>query len=383
MAKKTLKGKPAKKVAKPARPSGKKAAVKKTVKSARLSGAKVSLKTASKKPVKLAKLNRPNGKTAPKKIAAKKTIKPVKKIAAKKTTPKKAIKIVKKIVGKANAKKVLIAKKVTKVIVKKVSKPAKKVIAKKIVAKKATAKKVVAKKAISKKVVKPAKKAPVEKILKTSKKVNSKEKIKLIVKPIKPLKNKEIPAKPIEVVKPAIVIAKKPGPVPKKKQESTIDQEDSHMDESPMIVEYKSPPSIRRPLGPTPTPHINTDTRTRYSDAELKEFKELILKKLSEAQKDYELLKSTLSHRDDHGTDDTSPTFKLLEDGSDVLSKEETSHLAGRQEKFIQNLQNALIRIENKTYGICRATGKLISKERLRSVPHATLAIEAKLIQHN
>ncbi|MBL7884935.1 MAG: TraR/DksA family transcriptional regulator [Bacteroidia bacterium] len=128
---------------------------------------------------------------------------------------------------------------------------------------------------------------------------------------------------------------------------------------------------------------MNTDTRTRYSDVELKEFKALILKKLEEAQKDYELLKSTLSHKDDHGTDDTSPTFKLLEDGSDVLSKEETAHLAGRQEKFIQNLQNALIRIENKTYGICRATGKLISKERLRSVPHATLAIEAKLEQNH
>ncbi|MGZ4035434.1 MAG: TraR/DksA family transcriptional regulator [Bacteroidia bacterium] len=136
-------------------------------------------------------------------------------------------------------------------------------------------------------------------------------------------------------------------------------------------------------MGPAPKPHINTDTRTRYSDSELKEFKELILKKLAEAQKDFELLKSTLSHKDDHGTDDTSPTFKLLEDGSDVLSKEETAHLASRQEKFIQNLQNALIRIENKTYGICRATGKLISKERLKSVPHATLAIEAKLEQNN
>jgi DnaK suppressor protein len=107
------------------------------------------------------------------------------------------------------------------------------------------------------------------------------------------------------------------------------------------------------------------------------------LKKLVEAQKDLELLKSTLSHKDDHGTDDTSPTFKLLEDGSDVLSKEETAHLANRQEKFIQNLQNALIRVENKTYGICRVTGKLISKERLKSVPHATLAIEAKLEQNN
>ncbi|MEO6883961.1 MAG: TraR/DksA C4-type zinc finger protein [Bacteroidia bacterium] len=127
---------------------------------------------------------------------------------------------------------------------------------------------------------------------------------------------------------------------------------------------------------------MNTDARKRYSDAELKEFKQLIRGKLDEAQKDYELLKSTLSHKDDNGTDDTSPTFKLLEDGSDVLSKEETAQLAIRQEKFMQSLQNALIRIENKTYGICRVTGKLISKERLRSVPHATLSIDAKLEQY-
>jgi RNA polymerase-binding transcription factor DksA len=128
--------------------------------------------------------------------------------------------------------------------------------------------------------------------------------------------------------------------------------------------------------------NVVEDNRTRYSDAELKEFKVLIHKKLEEATRDYELLKNTLSHKDDHGTDDTSPTFKLLEDGSDVLSKEETAHLAARQEKYIQNLKNALIRIENKTYGICRVTGKLIPKERLRSVPHATLSIDAKLGQN-
>jgi RNA polymerase-binding transcription factor DksA len=128
--------------------------------------------------------------------------------------------------------------------------------------------------------------------------------------------------------------------------------------------------------------NVVEDNRTRYSDAELKEFKVLIHKKLDEATRDYELLKNTLSHKDDHGTDDTSPTFKLLEDGSDVLSKEETAHLAARQEKYIQNLKNALIRIENKTYGICRVTGKLIPKERLRSVPHATLSIDAKLGQN-
>ena len=189
------------------------------------------------------------------------------------------------------------------------------------------------------------------------------------------------PAKPIVVAKPITPVVKKPEPVLKKKVERDMDMDEDNREQDSLVVEYKVP-SIRRPMGPIPKPHINTDKRTRYTDAELKEFKELILKKLAEAQKDYELLKSTLSHKDDHGTDDTSPTFKLLEDGSDVLSKEETSHLAGRQEKFIQNLQNALIRIENKTYGICRVTGKLISKERLRSVPHATLVIEAKLGQN-
>jgi DnaK suppressor protein len=127
---------------------------------------------------------------------------------------------------------------------------------------------------------------------------------------------------------------------------------------------------------------LKQDPRSRYSDKELVEFKDLINKKLEEATRDYELLKNTLSHKDDHGTDDTSPTFKLLEDGSDVLSKEETAHLASRQEKYIQNLKNALIRIENKTYGICRVTGKLIPKERLRSVPHATLSIDAKMEQN-
>jgi DnaK suppressor protein len=118
--------------------------------------------------------------------------------------------------------------------------------------------------------------------------------------------------------------------------------------------------------------------KTRYSDNELQEFKDLINGKLEEAQVDLKLLKGSLSHSDDNSTDDTSPTFKLMEDGSETLSREETAQLAGRQEKFIQNLRNALIRIENKTYGICRVTGKLIKKERLRLVPHATLSIEAK-----
>lgn len=118
--------------------------------------------------------------------------------------------------------------------------------------------------------------------------------------------------------------------------------------------------------------------KTKYSNEELAEFKGIIERKLEEAKNDYDLLKSAFSNKDDHGTNDTSPTFKLMEEGSDVLSKEETGQLASRQKKFIENLEAALIRIENKTYGICRVTGKLIPKERLRVVPHATLSIEAK-----
>ncbi len=120
------------------------------------------------------------------------------------------------------------------------------------------------------------------------------------------------------------------------------------------------------------------DERTRYSDEELKEFKELILDKLEKAQEDYETLKSAITNSDSNSIDDTSPTFKVLEEGASTLSKEEAGKLAQRQLKFIQHLQAALVRIENKTYGICRVTGKLIPKERLKAVPHATLSIEAK-----
>jgi len=118
--------------------------------------------------------------------------------------------------------------------------------------------------------------------------------------------------------------------------------------------------------------------RTRYSDKELAEFKVIILEKLEKAKIDYDLLRSTITHSDDNDTEDTSPTFKVLEEGAATLSKEESGRLAQRQSKFIQHLEAALVRIENKTYGICRETGKLIPKERLRIVPHATLSIEAK-----
>ena len=116
--------------------------------------------------------------------------------------------------------------------------------------------------------------------------------------------------------------------------------------------------------------------KTRYSDAELEEFRAIIMEKLELAQRDYEQLKKSLMGLDGNDTDDTSPTYKVLE--ANTLSKEETTRLAQRQLKFIQGLQAALVRIENKTYGICRETGKLIPAERLRAVPHATLSIEAK-----
>lgn len=124
-----------------------------------------------------------------------------------------------------------------------------------------------------------------------------------------------------------------------------------------------------------------TTKKNRYSDEELAEFKEIILKKLEEAKRDLALLTEAYTMASENDTNDTSPTFKVLEEGSTVLSKEENGQLAARQHKFIKALENALIRIENGTYGICRETGKLISKERLRSVPHATLSIEAKLKQ--
>ena len=123
------------------------------------------------------------------------------------------------------------------------------------------------------------------------------------------------------------------------------------------------------------------EERTRYSDADLQEFKAIIQQKIEKAEKDLALLRESFIKDQNNGTDDTSPTFKAFEEGAETLSKEQNAILAGRQEKFIRDLKHALIRIENKTYGICRVTGKLIDKERLKAVPHATLSIEAKNMQ--
>lgn len=129
---------------------------------------------------------------------------------------------------------------------------------------------------------------------------------------------------------------------------------------------------------PVKSEQQKSQERLRYSDKDLQMFKELILEKLAKAKSDYELLISSVNHSGSNDTEDTSPTFKVLEEGASALSKEESGQLAMRQQKFIRSLESALIRIENKTYGICRETGQLIPKERLMLVPHATLSIEAK-----
>lgn len=128
-------------------------------------------------------------------------------------------------------------------------------------------------------------------------------------------------------------------------------------------------------------PTMAEENKTKFSDAELADFKAIILKKVEKAEQDLDLLREQFANDKSNGTDDTSPQFKSFEEGSSVMSKERNSQLATRQEKFIRDLKNALVRIENKTYGICRVTGKLIDAERLKLVPHATLSMEAKLNQ--
>jgi RNA polymerase-binding transcription factor DksA len=279
-----------------------------------------------------------------------------------------------------------------KPVAKKAAKPTKKAVAKKPVkaakpvAKKAAkakpvkaAKKPVAKAPMKKKVA--AKPAP-EKVVKAAPKKVAKPVVKKVAPPPAPKKAapvakapapKEAPAKP--VVKAAAPVAA-PKPV---KKDSKKEPKEPKAPAQPLVTQIVAP---NRPMSaPVVKKQVSTLERAdklRYSDDELEEFKEIIMKKLDEARKDYDLLKQTLANTDNNGTDDTSPSFKMIEDGSETLSREETAQLAGRQEKFIKHLEDALLRIRNKTYGICRVTGRLISKERLRLVPHATLSIEAK-----
>ncbi len=262
-------------------------------------------------------------KSAPKKAAAAKNTvakKPAVKPAAKKTVEKKAE--VKKPATKVVAKKPVSKAPAKKAVAKS---PAKKVVAK------APAKKVVAK-APAKKV---AAKAPEKKVAAKApaKKVEAKAPAKKVVA--------KAPAKKVEEVKKAPVAPQQ---------------------------EVKAPQAVEQPKVPT----------VRYSDEDLQMFKKLILEKLAKAKDEYEMLRAAVTHRSSNGVEDTSPSFQVIEEGAFSLSKEESSQLANRQYKFIQNLEAALVRIENKTYGISRKTGKLIPKARLLLVPHATLNVEDK-----
>ena len=341
----------------------------------------------AKKVIKKAKASKPAKKAA--KPAAKKPAKKAAKPAAKK--PAKKVKPVAKKVAKP-------AKKVVKPLAKKVAKPAKKVVPAKVAAKK-TVKDLMDKKGKPIDAVKKSSK-PDTKGKKGKKKTGDDDDDDVDVKddyektdeddvldgdleePAVLEVDGDIPPPADDDDDDEVPIKKGRGRRKKSDGSSKGGSMEAYIRNRPLQIDL-SKPLIKRNTEDQPKPFVNTkDNRSRYTDKELAEFKELILEKLKEAQADYDLLKQTLSNEDDHGTDDTSPTFKLLEDGSDVLSKEETAQLAARQEKYIVNLKNALVRIENKTYGICRVSGKLIPKERLRSVPHATLGIDAKLNQN-
>ena len=300
-----------------------------------------------------------------KKPAPKKTAKPVKKAA--KPAAKKAVKPAAKKPAKA---KPAPKKKAAKPAGKSVKKAPAKAIAKKVAPKKSTAK--------------PVKKAAVKKAAPAKAKATKVVAKKPVAKA--PVAKKPAPAKPMAKA-PAKAVAPKPTKTAAPKAEKPVKKavkkkaakETQKVPSKPLVTQIFKP---SRPMqAPIVKKHVSTlesADKLRYADDELEEFKEIIMKKLDEARKDYDLLKQTLANTDNNGTDDTSPSFKMIEDGSETLSREETAQLAARQEKFIKHLEDAQLRIRNKTYGICRVTGRLISKERLRLVPHATLSIEAK-----
>ncbi len=235
-------------------------------------------------------------------------------------------------------------------------------------AKKAPAKKVVAKKAAPKKVVKKvvAKKAAPAKKIEAITKVVAPPPLKKATVPLKKATGKIVPGVTMQIdsssVKAAPVIIK-PGPT--------------------QMSNFQMP--TQRPIAhKLATPSSNSQDRTRYSEDELMEFETLIKAKLEKARNEYKILKETLNRNNDEGTDATSGgNTKVLEDGAETAEKENLSQLAARQQKYIMNLENALVRIKNGTYGICSVTGKLISKERLIAVPHTTQSIEAKMMQHD
>jgi RNA polymerase-binding transcription factor DksA len=309
---------------------------------------------------------------------------------AKASTPKKGV-----VLKKNTAK----AKKISKPLLKKTkSAPASsktKAVKAKPVAKKTLKKVIRPKKLVSKPLAKKSIKNPILKkavkkvsLRQPTKSVSQKNGPKLAVKAIvnqkAAAKNSKPAAKSIVANKPKPIVAQKSNNnninvvnVNKKFSQELKPKHNSY-------VKPETSKEVISKLKVSTTPikkltDMANQEKTRYSDTELAEFKELILQKLEEKRKDLDMLKGTIDRTDDHGTDDTAHTFKPMEDGSDVMTKEEVAQLATRQKKIIQHLENALFRIENKTYGICRVTGKLIPKERLKSVPHATTTVEAKM----
>ena len=305
-----------------------------------------------------------------------KTAKATAKKGAKAKPAQKAKAAVKK--AKASPKKQAKAKPVVKKAASKV-----KAVVKKVVSKPKPKPKAVAK---SKAVVKPKAK-PVIKKSPVSKQVKAKDKKALKVAPIAKVAAKvtgKAMAKPSAKENKAALKAVKSPEIQKEVKPSI---EIMSKNELPKLSTIQTTHSFTKqkaqPL-PSTVKELNPDgtEKSRYSDKELKEFKELIVEKIENAKAEFALLQQQLNNANENGTDDTGGTFKMLEDGSETLAKEEAAQLAARQRKFIEQLESALVRIENKSYGICRVTGKLIPKERLKAVPHTTQSIEAKLMQY-
>ena len=356
------KSKPTKKAVTKAKPVAKivvakaKPATKKTV--AKPTAKKVATKPAKKiiKPI-AKKIAKPVAKKAAKPVAKKVVAKPAKKTVAKPVSKKVVAKPTKKVAPKA-VKKVLkpVAKKAASKPLKKVSKP----VAKKVVAKPA---KVVAKSAV-KKAVKPAPKAVVKKAVK----IAPKQVVKPTPKPVakKVVKAAPVPAKKVAVAKPVAASKVKPAVAVKQIAKNTVQTSVTKQKQKIMVSTSKAP---------TTTLVNNEMPIARYSDDELKVFKDLIDNKLEVAREELKDLKGSL---DSHNESLAGNKSWNMEEGSDTSDMEYMMNQISRQHQYLRNLEAALVRIENKTYGICRVTGKLIPKERLRLVPHATLSVEAK-----
>ncbi len=231
----------------------------------------------------------------------------------------------------------------------------------------------------NKKAAKPAKKkaAPAPKAKKAAKKAvakKEKEVKKVVAKKVAPKKEKEKEAPKPAMKKAAVDTTKKVVPLTKRQEAMAKPLSSPQLNIFPILTQ--------RPIAHKQAKGAPQDDRTRYSDEELKEFETLIMKKLDKAREEFRILKETLNRNNDAGTDATSGgNTKVLEDGAETAEKENLSQLAARQQKYIMNLENALVRIKNHTYGICTVTGKLIPKERLIAVPHTTQSIEAKMMQ--